>query len=347
MKQFTVAVIGLGNSGLKIHCKYLSRIPQMYRVIAAADIVDERRNKAAAEYGINTYENYRVMIDECRPDIVVNTLLSSMHVPVSIELLEKGYNVICEKPLTNSMKEAVSLIDCVNRTGKDFTVFHDLRFSPHFLEVKRILESKVLGRIVQISMYADFFQRNWNWQVLKKYNGGRLMNGGSHMLDKVLVLAGEGFMPFVTCRMDKGASFGDAEDYVKMILTSPGYPLFDLEMSACCAYPPFSYNIQGTYGGLTGGTKKIMWKYFDPSESFVHKATDIPVSDDEGNPSYCREDLKWYENEWVDTRDEYDVAPIEFYKKYYNSLINNTSFEITLDQIIRQVEIIEKCLKKH
>lgn len=173
------------------------------------------------------------------------------------------------------------------------------------------------------------------------------MNAGSHMIDKMLKLTGVDFSPSVTCKLDRGASFGDAEDYVKLILQAPGYPLFDLEMSACCTYPQFSYNIQGTCGGLTGTPNRLKWKYYKPSEAPVREPQYMPISDKDGDPAYCREELKWYEEFWEDSRNEYDVVPIEYYESLYRTLTEGAPLEVTLQQIRKQVEIIEECYRQN
>lgn len=346
MKKYKVAILGLGNSGWNIHCRYLRLLPEKYQVTAVFDMLEERLRKAEEELGCKAYSDYRDMLDGCDADIVVNALPSHLHVPVSIEFLEKGYDVICEKPLSRSLAEIDSLIECVEKTGRMFTVFHDLRFSPHFQQVKKVIQSGILGRIVQVSMYADFFHRNWNWQVMRKYNGGRLMNAGSHMIDKVLQLTGEDFNPEMACVMDKGASFGDAEDYVKIILKAPGHPVYDLEMSSCCAYPPFAYNIQGTCGGLTGTANSLKWKYFKPSEAPERKVSETPIADKDGDPAYCHEILKWYDNTWEDSRDEFDVAPVEFYEALYRTLEKGAPLEVTLQQVRKQVMLLEECVRR-
>jgi len=346
MKQYRVAVLGLGNSGMNIHCRYLSQMPDKYKVVAVFDMLEERREMARQMLNCRTYYDYRLMLCECNPDIVINALPSHLHVPVSLELLTEGFNVICEKPLSQSLDEIDSLIECVGNTGSMLAVFHDLRLSPHFQQVKKVIQTGVLGRIVQVSMYADFFQRNWNWQVMRKFNGGRLMNAGSHMIDKVLQLTGLDFSPAITCILDRGASFGDAEDYVKLIFKAPGQPVFDLEMSACCTYPPFTYNIQGTCGGLTGSPNSLRWKYFRPSEAPQRTVSQMPVADKDGGPAYCHEELKWYEETWEDKRSEFDVAPVEFFDSLYNTLENGAPLEVTLHQVRQQVVIMEECIRQ-
>ena len=89
--------------------------------------------------------------------------------------------------------------------------------------MQKVIRSGVLGRIVQISISFSGFARRWDWQTLQDCNGGNLLNTGPHPLDQALALFGEG-MPKVACYMDRANTWGDAEDYVKLILSGEGHP---------------------------------------------------------------------------------------------------------------------------
>jgi len=116
------------------------------------------------------------------------------------------------------------------------------------VQVQKVIKSGVLGRIVQISIAFNGFSRRWDWQTMQSRNGGNLANTGPHPLDQALQLFGKG-MPKVTCYMDHtDNSLGDAEDHVKVLLSGRGHPTIDLEVSSCCAYPCFVYNVYGTRG---------------------------------------------------------------------------------------------------
>ena len=103
-------------------------------------------------------------------------------------------------------------------------------------------------------------------------------------------------MPQVTCIMDRANTFGDAEDYVKLLLHGHGRPTIDVEISSCCAYPSFTYNVQGTYGGLKGTTTHLEWKYYLPSEAPEQRLIREPISKPDGTPAYCREELILHED---------------------------------------------------
>jgi hypothetical protein len=61
--------------------------------------------------------------------------------------------------------------------------------------------------------------------------------------------------------MDRAHTYGDAEDYVKLILISDGSPLLDVEISSSNAYSDYTYLVQGTCGTLKGTTNELEWKY--------------------------------------------------------------------------------------
>ena len=58
----------------------------------------------------------------------------------------------------------------------------------------------------------------------------------------------------------------DAEDYAKILLSVPGKPLLDVEISSCNGYNPYTYVVQGTRGCLRATQKKIEWRTFDPEK---------------------------------------------------------------------------------
>ena len=111
------------------------------------------------------------------------------------------------------------------------------------------------------------------------------------------MLFGEG-MPRVTCFMDRANTFGDAEDYVKLILSGDGRPVIDIEISSCQAYPGPLYNLQGTRGGMKATMREAEWRYFKPAEAPKQKLIRTPLFTAEGTPAYAVETLRWHTGKW-------------------------------------------------
>lgn len=348
-KKIRVGIIGQGRSGRNVHANQIKKIPELYEIAAVSDAVEERRIMAVNDYGCSAYADYKEMLNHPGLDLIVNATPSHLHVPVSLELLARGFHVVCEKPLARTTEEVDLLIAASKKSGKVLTVMHQRRFDPVLREIQRVIASGVLGRLVQISITAGGFARRWDWQTLKSHNGGILMNTGVHFLDQVMELYDASGTPKVMCVMDNANSFGDAEDYCKILLKQTGKPTIDLTISSCRAYAGPLYEILGTNGGLQANSIHIDWKYFKSEEAPHQELQRDPISDANGNPVYCREKLKWYEEKWDLEKDGVNYSPpnVAYYESLYKTLIEGKSPTITLDQVRKQIVIMQECHRQN
>jgi scyllo-inositol 2-dehydrogenase (NADP+) len=351
MTQLKVAIIGQGRSGRDIHAYSLSKLPDIYRIVAVADESEERCNLARTDYGCDTYADYRELFALRDLDLIVNASPSHLHVTITLDCLNHGFNVLCEKPLARTKAEVDILSTAAVKAGKVLAVYQQSRYSPAFTQVKKVIDSGVLGRIVQVGIAYNGFARRWDWQTLKAKNGGNLLNTGPHPVDQALQLFGPGEMPQVTCMMDQANSFGDAEDYVKLILRGEGHPNVEVEISSCCAYPTFNYHVQGTQGGLKGTFDRLDWKYFKPEETQNQKLVSSYLKTADGKPAYCTEELKWYEESWVvpteQGKDMFHSMATAYYSMLHNTLLNGEPLEVTLSEVRRQIAVIEECFRQN
>ena len=349
MKQLNIAIIGQGRSGRDIHGRYILSAPQRYKAVYVVETIPERRAKAEREYGCSVLADYRELFGKTGIDFVVNASFSHQHVPITLDLLDHGFNVLSEKPFAHTAAQADELIAKRNSTGKMLAVFQQSRFAPYFEQVKKVIASGVLGRIVQISIAFNGYARRWDWQTLQEYGGGSLYNTGPHPVDQALNLLDyyEG-MPGVLCKMDRLNVWGDAEDYVKLILTAPERPLIDVEISSCDAYPSFTYNVQGSTGGLKGSMKELKWRWFVPSESPVQKLIREPLHDKDWNPLYCSESLTWHEDSWNgDEAAVFSEAVGRLYSTVYDYLVNGRPLVVTPEQVRQQIAVMEEAHRQN
>ncbi|MDZ4199666.1 MAG: Gfo/Idh/MocA family oxidoreductase [Kiritimatiellia bacterium] len=360
MKTIRVGIIGQGRSGFDIHADYLRTDPR-FQIVAIADTLAIRRDYAVKNLGCEAVADYRKLLARDDLDLVVNASFSHQHVPITLEALRTGHNVLCEKPLCKKVSEVDSLEAAAKKAGKVLAVYQQSRFAPYFLNVQRVLRSGVLGPIVQISIRFNGHARRWDWQTLRDYNGGNLMNTGPHPVDQALVLFGEGD-PKVTCIMNrtKEGSWGDAENHVKLLLSGEGHPTIDLEISSCCAYPFFTYNVYGARGGLQSSATEAEWKYFKPSEAPKQKLLRAPLQKEGGRPAYCSESLTWHTEKWS-ANDESKLgstysaaaAPTQggmtgrFYDGLYKTLTKGKALDVPLAQVRRQIAVIQEAQRQN
>ncbi len=344
MKEIRVGILGQGRSGYGIHACAIAKLPECYEIVAVADAIPERRDRARAEFGCDVYGKPEELLVRSDIDLIVNATPSQMHVPLSKKFLDNGFHVLCEKPLTACLADAESLVAKGREKGKLLAVFHQHRFSPYFRQMKKVIDSGVLGRVVMFKVYETSFARRWDWQTLREFNGGSLLNNGVHLLDMALQIYGSSDMPMVKCCMDSANSFGDAEDHVKVLLQRENRPVIDLEVSSCCAYPGSTFQIYATCGGLTGSDEHMEWKYFKPEEAPEQRIIKTAMD------GYCSEDLKWYEESWdlPAEQGDWDTSmKVAYYENLYRAITEGTPLEVKPEQVLQQVAALEECLAQN
>jgi len=258
-----------------------------------------------------------------------------------MELLAAGRNVLCEKPLARRLADVDALAALASSQKLTLAVFQQMRFAPYYLKLRAILDSGILGRIIQIKCAFNGFGRRWDWQTVRSKMAGSLLNTGPHPLDQALQFL-KGVTPNVLCRMEKVNVAGDAESHVKLLLWGKDRPIVDIEVSMCSPYTGYTYQVSGTNGALTGTLDKLEWKWFDPSEMPMKELTLEPMP----GLQYCSEDLPWKTATWAPAEAEKDLFPTatsRLYENVYHHLVEGAPLEVTLAEVRRQVAVIEEC----
>ncbi len=349
MRVLRVGIIGQGRSGRNIHAEYLKTQPEKFKIVAVSDMIPDRCQRAEQEYGCKSYLNYKDMLADksLELDFVVNSSFSHMHAPISKEIMLAGLNVLSEKPFAHTAEEVRDLISTSKTTGRLLAVFQQSRFAPEYRNLCKVIRSGKLGPIKMIKMACNGFSRRYDWQTLQSFNAGGLFNTGPHPLDQALGLIGRDIMPNVFCKMDNVLSLGDADDFCKLILTYPGRPIIDLEVCNNMGYPCHHYEVYGTYGSMISDYDGAKWKYFKPEEAPEIKLEREPLP----GPSYCKNELKFYEEEWKPEEDAnknlFNVISHAFYSNLYDVIVNDAPLAITPEQVEQQIAVIEECHRQN
>jgi len=341
-----VAILGQGRSGHSIHGAHLLKNRDQFQVVAICDRIQERREKRAAAFDCEAIDDYKKLLDRKDIDLILNCLPSPYHCPVTLEFLAKGFRVLTEKPMAPTAADAQKMMDV---GGDRLYVFQQSRLAPYYQKIKEVIASGVLGRLVSVNIRFNGFARRWDWQCVQKNVAGSLFNTGPHPVDQALDTLGFECDPQVWCRMDRALTFGDAEDYVKLLLTAPGKPVVDLEISSADAFPSGTYNIQGTQGGLWASTSEVKWKYFDPASAPEQKLISTPLTTPEGEPAYCGEKLEMLEGHWVAGAGEnpFEAAVASYYREMYDHITQGKPMTVQPWQVKKQIAVIEECHRQN
>ena len=191
MDKVRIGIIGCGGIANGKHMPSLKKLPDV-EMVAFCDIIRERAEKAAAEYGIegaDVYEDYRELLD--RKDIqVVHVLTPNReHSQITVDALHAGKDVMCEKPMAINSVEAQRMLDAAHETGKKLTIGYQSRFRPDSMYLKRAIQDGQLGDIYYARAQAVRRRAVPTWGVfLNEYEqgGGPLIDIGTHALDLTL-----------------------------------------------------------------------------------------------------------------------------------------------------------------
>ncbi|NJN83992.1 MAG: Gfo/Idh/MocA family oxidoreductase [Caldilineaceae bacterium] len=224
-----------------------------------------------------------------------------------------------------------------NAADTVLTIFQQRRYNPDFVQVRKVIDSGVLGRIVQIRLTESKFGRRWDWQTLQKFGGGSLNNTGPHYLDLALQLFGPN-EPQVLCHLDRTLTLGDADDHVKVVLRAEGSPTIDIEISSCDAFPRETWQIIGDRGGLSGTTRSLTWKWIVPDELPKRELDTRPTPD----RSYNRDEIAWHEASWEADQTNQE-AYAAFYLDLFQTIRHGAPLTITPASVRRVIWLQEEC----
>ena len=191
MDKVRIGIIGCGGIANNKHMPALHRLPDV-ELVAFCDIIVERAEKAAKEYGIEgakVYEDYKELLKDETIDVVHVLTPNREHSFITVDALEAGKHVMCEKPMAINTEEAQKMLDAAKRTGKKLTIGYQNRYRPDSWYLKRACDNGDLGEIYYAKAHAIRRRAVPTWGVFlneEEQGGGPLIDIGTHALDLTL-----------------------------------------------------------------------------------------------------------------------------------------------------------------
>ncbi|GER86360.1 oxidoreductase [Dictyobacter vulcani] len=145
-----VGVVGAGTMGMN-HLRVLSDFnEEQIRLVGVAEASETALRRAMNRFHLTGYIDYRQMVAEAHPGLVAVVVPTNLHFAVAAYLLERGINVLIEKPMTSTVEEASALIQLARRSGAKIAVGHIERFNPAIIALKRHMMEGDLGKLFQL-----------------------------------------------------------------------------------------------------------------------------------------------------------------------------------------------------
>ena len=145
-----VAVVGAGSMGIN-HLRVLQDFDDdSVQLVGVAETQEPVLVRAVQRFHVAGFTDYRRMIFETCPDLVVVVVPTHLHYEVASHALERGIHVLIEKPIATREEEALSLIELGHRHGATIAVGHVERFNPAVIALKQFLANGSLGQIFSL-----------------------------------------------------------------------------------------------------------------------------------------------------------------------------------------------------
>jgi predicted dehydrogenase len=239
-KTYSVAVIGAGQI-VNVHLEAI-RQSDRSRLTAIADLMEPRAQDLAAKYGAKAYTDYREMVLNEKPDIVIINLPHFLHLSSAIWCADQGCHILLEKPMALNVQECKEINEAAKRNGVLLAVGHMQQFFAEHVAAKEILSSGELGELVMINdrRYGGYFKESRpGWFLDKaKSGGGVIINLGSHSIDRIQWLTGSRIAK-VKAILSHHGERGDVEGSGSLFMvTTSGVPVH----VSVCGYTGASAN---------------------------------------------------------------------------------------------------------
>ncbi|MDM8098807.1 Gfo/Idh/MocA family protein [Oceanobacillus oncorhynchi] len=141
-----IAVIGCGSIAKHRHLPEYAANKHV-EITAVCDIVGERAEEAAVKYEAKAYTDYKELLKQDDIDAVSVCLPNYLHAPVSVDALNAGKHVLCEKPMATSAEEADQMIEAAQRSGKKLMIGHNQRFVNSHQKARELIASGAVGKV--------------------------------------------------------------------------------------------------------------------------------------------------------------------------------------------------------
>lgn len=260
------AIIGCGRIAPR-HAQSLQDRPDA-KLVAVADVISSRAQHLAKEFGVEAETGYGHLLDRKDIDVISICTPSGLHARMGIEAAQAGKHVLVEKPMALTLEDADALITACDTAKVRLTVVLQNRYNPPMQDLKRLVNSGKLGRLLLGSATVRWYRPQSyyedGWHGTRSMDGGALMNQSIHHVDALQWVMGD--VSSVYAYTATLAHKMEAEDVGVATWRFASGALGTLEGSTI-TYPENlegSVALFGTQGSVkVGGTalnRKVLWK---------------------------------------------------------------------------------------
>lgn len=191
-------------------------------IVALCDVVENNMIEKALKFdlpdSVHFYTDFREMLDKEQPELVAIATESGKHAAIALECIEKGCNLIIEKPIALSLKDADAIIALAEEKGVKVCACHQNRFNKSIQKIREAVDKRRFGKMFYGTAHIRW-NRGWEyysrakWRGTWEQDGGALMNQCIHNIDLLRWMMGDDVVEVVAMTDKLNHDYIEAEDF--------------------------------------------------------------------------------------------------------------------------------------
>lgn len=214
------ALIGCGRIATN-HMK--AAINNDLEIAAVCDVIPDKMEELLEKHGlrnessIKRYEDYKKMIAEIKPELISIATESGIHAEIALYCIEKGVNLIIEKPMAMSIEDADKIIRLSEEKGVKVSACHQNRFNVAVQQLRKAVEAGRFGKLSHGSIHVrwnrnESYYTQAPWRGTWAQDGGALMNQCIHGIDLLRWMMGDEIEEIYGATRQQFHDYLEAED---------------------------------------------------------------------------------------------------------------------------------------
>lgn len=249
-QRINTGILSFGMSGRVFHAPFIYTNDN-FNFTA----VVERTTKAAKEIypGVRSYDRVTDLLDDDSIELVIVNTPNYTHFEFAKEALEAGKHVLLEKPAVDNLDQLEKLSEISEKTEKKIFFYQNRRYDSHFMQVKEVIESGQLGKIIEVHIRFDRYKMELGPKEFKENSqytsSGVAYDLGPHVLDQAFSVFGKPIKIIKTTAINRPES--QVPDFFNFHLLYPDNLQVFLTGNLLVADPQPAFVVHGTKGTFT------------------------------------------------------------------------------------------------
>ncbi len=338
MLPIKTVLCSFGMSGSVFHAPFI----HLHDGFELYGVFERTKNLAAEKYpGIKAFRSLEDMLADDAIELVIVNTPNYTHFEFAKLALVAGKHVVVEKAFTNTVAEAEELIALAKKQNKKISVYQNRRWDSDFKTVQKVVQQKLLGKIVEAEIHFDRYKENLSPKLHKEMPGpgaGIVPDLGPHLIDQALQLFGMPEAVFADATNMRPIS--QVADYMEVILFYQNLRV-RLKGSYLVREALPAYILHGTKGSFIKPRADVQEAELQKGKNPASSDWGTEPEEGKGLLHTDKDDQHIFRAYISSEKGNY----MDYYTGIYDALRNNKPLPVTAEEGLNVIRIIETAFK--